>query len=98
MQTMLRGVSLTFLLFASVGPASAMDPSAMEETNCLMACDANQENCLTTGPGSTRRYHSLAEHSLLREQKSPPAISSRRTTGLSDAYAGTLSHPKEGKR
>jgi hypothetical protein len=22
-----------------------MDPSAMEETNCLMACDANQENC-----------------------------------------------------
>jgi hypothetical protein len=43
MQRVLSG--LTFLLLASAAPAAAMDPSAQEETNCLMACDANQENC-----------------------------------------------------
>ena len=53
MQGMLRGlVGLISLLLASVGPAAAMDQSATEETNCLMACDANQENCLATGQGS----------------------------------------------
>ena len=48
MHFMLRGLFLTWLLFASVSPAAAMDPSAMEETNCLMACDANQEHCAST--------------------------------------------------
>lgn len=43
---MLRGLGLALLLLsASAGAASAMDPSATEETNCLMACDANQEHC-----------------------------------------------------
>jgi hypothetical protein len=43
---MRRGLAgLTFLLLLSAGPAAAMDPSAQEETNCLMACDANQQNC-----------------------------------------------------
>jgi hypothetical protein len=53
MQEMLRGlVGLTSLLLASVDPAAAMDQSATEETNCLMACDSNQENCRATGHGS----------------------------------------------
>ena len=98
MQMLLRSVNLTLFLLASAGSVSAMDQSAMEETNCLMACDANQENCLAAGPDSAHRNHSLAEHSLPREQKSSPAISFRRTTGLSEVYDGTLSHPKEGKR
>ena len=45
MQTTLRSAGLAFLLLASAGSASATDQSAMEETNCLMACDANQEHC-----------------------------------------------------
>ena len=43
---MRRGlVGLIFVTLASAGPAAAMDQSAQEETNCLMACDANQQNC-----------------------------------------------------
>jgi hypothetical protein len=42
---MLRGASMILLLAAIAGPALALDPSATEETNCLMACDANQQNC-----------------------------------------------------
>ena len=46
---MLRDLGLAALLLsASTGVVSAMDPSAMEETNCLMACDANQEHCAST--------------------------------------------------
>ena len=57
MRGMLRGLTgLTFMLFALNGPALAMDQSAGEETNCLMACDANQENCLATGHGAAGRY------------------------------------------
>lgn len=41
----MRGLILTFVLLLSAGAAAAMDPSAQEETNCLMACDANQKNC-----------------------------------------------------
>jgi hypothetical protein len=53
---MLHGLTgLTFVLFALNGPALAMDQSAGEETNCLMACDANQENCLATGHGAAGR-------------------------------------------
>ncbi|MCP4619128.1 MAG: hypothetical protein GY844_22165 [Bradyrhizobium sp.] len=43
------------MLFALSGPVLAMDQSAVEETNCLMACDANQENCLATGHGAAGR-------------------------------------------
>lgn len=43
---MRRGlVGLTLVILVSAGPAAAMDQSAQEETNCLMACDANQQNC-----------------------------------------------------
>jgi hypothetical protein len=56
MRGMLRGLTgLTFVLLALNGPALAMDQSAGEETNCLMACDANQENCLATGHGVAGR-------------------------------------------
>ena len=69
MQGMLRGlVGLMFLLFASAGPAAAMDQSAAEETNRLMACDANQENCLATGHISVGKYRWHAE-SLPRETR-----------------------------
>ena len=49
-------VGLTVLLLAAAGPAGAMDQSAMEETNCLMACDANQENCGATGHASAGKH------------------------------------------
>ena len=38
-------VGLTFAILVAAGPAAAVDQSAQEETNCLMACDANQQNC-----------------------------------------------------
>ena len=53
MQSIARGLGLTLVLIAFAGPAAAMDQSAMEETNCLMACDANQENC---GHASAGKY------------------------------------------
>jgi hypothetical protein len=59
-------VRLTLLLIASTGPAAAMDQSAMEETNCLMACDANQENCGAGGHASAGKQRST-EPSLTRE-------------------------------
>ena len=49
-------LGLTVLLVAAAGPAAAMDQSAMEETNCLMACDANQENCGATGYASAGKH------------------------------------------
>jgi hypothetical protein len=56
---MLRDFGLALLLLSSsVGAASAMDPSATEETNCLMACDANQEHCAPTPHVTAPRYHS----------------------------------------
>ena len=60
MQTMLRSMGLAFLLLASAGSASAMDQSALEETNCLMACDANQENCGAGGHASAGKHPSPA--------------------------------------
>ena len=57
MQGKMRGlVGLTVLLVAAAGPAAAMDQSAMEETNCLMACDANQQNCGATGHISAGKH------------------------------------------
>jgi hypothetical protein len=94
---MLRRVAPLFLLFASIiAPASAMDQSAMEETNCLMACDANQENCAGQAPFRTNR--SIAAHLSHREIKASPVPGVRRTTGLSTTYEGTLSRSNEGKR
>jgi hypothetical protein len=75
MRGMLRGLTgLTFALFALNGPALAMDQSAGEETNCLMACDANQENCLATGHGAAGR---------------PPAENLRRETLMSRSLRAT---------
>ena len=79
MPTMLRGLGLTLLLFASAAPASAMDPSATEETNCLMACDANQEHCATNAPAPTPRNYAQARFSSSAQIKSSPAIRPRRT-------------------
>jgi hypothetical protein len=63
MRRMLRNLTgLAFTLFALNGPALAMDQSASEETNCLMACDANQENCLATGHGAAGKFRSPAEN------------------------------------
>ncbi len=75
---------LTFLLVASANPAAAMDQSAVEETNCLMACDANQENCLGTGytptSGHRPRKDGLHETRLSR--------SLRRTANISQIDQG----------
>ena len=50
---MRRGlVGLTLVILVSAGPAVAMDQSAQEETNCLMACDANQQNCQASAHAS----------------------------------------------
>jgi hypothetical protein len=81
MHFVLRGLSLAFLLLASIGgPASAMDQSAMEETNCLTACDANQEHCASTphvaAPRNDSRNYSVAAR--LPSVKIKPLASSRR--------------------
>ena len=88
MLKLLRGAGLTFFLLASAGSASAMDPSAMEETNCLMACDANQQNC--HAPGSVSLRQSRAEYSSPR--------GARQTTKMSAAYEAALAHSKEARR
>ena len=94
---MLRRVAPIFLLFASIGgPASAMDQSAMEETNCLMACDANQQHC---GAGQAfNRNHSLAAYPSHRETKASPVPGAHRTTRLSTTHGATPGHRNEGKR
>ena len=61
-------VRLTLLLIAFAGPAAAMDQSAVEETNCLMACDANQENCGAGGHASAGKHRSPTP-SLTRETR-----------------------------
>jgi hypothetical protein len=77
MHVALRGLGLVFLLLcASSGAASAMDPSATEETNCLMACDANQEHCASAPHVTTPRNYSVATH--VPPLKSKVLASSRR--------------------
>jgi hypothetical protein len=81
MHVMPRGLSLAFVLLAALGgPVSAMDQSAIEETNCLMACDANQEHCASTPhvatPGNYSRNYSVATH--LPSGKIKAVVSSRR--------------------
>jgi hypothetical protein len=60
-----RLAGMLLLLIAFAGPAAAMDQSAVEETNCLMACDANQQNCGATGHISGK--HLSPAHGQLRE-------------------------------
>jgi hypothetical protein len=83
MHIMLRALGLNFLLLASGGPASAMDPSAMEETNCLMACDANQQNCAAS--------HSRAVRGL----RSSSLVGVRQTAGILPMSARALPQPKQ---
>ena len=95
---MLRSaISIILLLAPTGGPAAAMDQSAMEETNCLMACDANQENC-GAGQVSPNKSHSLAAYSSQRKTNSSPVPGSHRTTGLSTTHERTPSQPSAGKR
>jgi hypothetical protein len=77
MHVALRGLGLAFLLlYASSGAASAMDQSAIEETNCLMACDANQEHCASTPHVTAPKNYSVAAHVSSVKIKAP--VSSRR--------------------
>jgi hypothetical protein len=62
----------------------------MEETNCLMACDANQQNCHAPGSASSRQNQSRAETSSPR--------GARQTTKMSAAYQAALAHSKEARR
>jgi hypothetical protein len=52
---MWRGVGAIVLLLALPASASAIDQSGMEDTNCLLACDANGEHCRSNAPLSVRR-------------------------------------------
>ena len=77
MNVALRVLGLVILLlYASSGAAFAMDPSATEETNCLMACDANQEHCVSTPHVTAPRNYSVAAR--LPSTKSKLLASSRR--------------------
>jgi hypothetical protein len=51
---MWRGVGAIVLLLAVPGSAFAIDQSGMEDTNCLLACDANGEHCRGDAPLSAR--------------------------------------------
>ena len=90
MHNWLRGMGSALFLLAATGSASAMDQSAMEETNCLMACDANQQNCHAPGSASVRQNQSRAETSSLR--------GARPATKMSAAYQAALAHSKEARR
>src|SRR6478609_7863688 len=97
MGTMPRSVVPIILLLASVGgPAAAMDPSAMEETNCLMACDANQEHC---GAGQTplNRNRSVAAHLSQPEMKASPSPGLGGRIGLLTTHEGKVSRSNKGK-
>ena len=56
----------------------------MEETNCLMACDANQEHC---GAGQTplNRNRSVAAHLSQPEMKASPISGCAGRLGFDDA-------------
>ncbi len=76
MHIALRGLGLVLLLLSAVGAASAMDQSTMVETNCLMACDANQEHCAFPPPVTMPKNYSVAAHASSVKIKA--RISSRR--------------------
>ena len=91
MQILSRGLGLVLLLLlASSEPVLAMDQSAVEETNCLAACDANAENCMATGASAHKPYSPVKMTS--RE------ASSRRVTTFSQAGPGATSATKERAR
>jgi hypothetical protein len=94
---MRRSVVPVVLLLASIGQAAAMDQSAMEETNCLMACDANQENC-GAGQVSQNKGHSFAANPSQRKTNASPVPASHRLTGLSTTHERAQSQPNAGKR
>jgi len=94
---MRRSVVPVVLLLASIGQAAAMDQSAMEETNCLMACDANQENC-GAGQVSQNNGHSFAANPSQRKTNASPVPASHRLTGLSTTHERAQSQPGAGKR
>jgi len=85
----MRGAGLTIFLLAFAGSASAMDQSAIEETNCLMACDANQQNCHAPGSAVGRQNHS-------RVQYSPRG--GHQITKMSAVNQAASAHSKEGGR
>jgi hypothetical protein len=73
---MRRGlVGLISVILVSAGPAAAMDQSAQEETNCLMACDANQQNCQasTHAAGAHGARAGLAAETKLSRSLRPAA-------------------------
>jgi hypothetical protein len=94
---MRRSVVPVVLLLASIGQAAAMDQSAMEETNCLMACDANQENC-GAGQVSQNKGHSFAANPSQRKTNASPVPAFHRLTGLSTTHERAQSQPSAGKR
>ena len=94
---MRRSVVPVVLLLASIGQVAAMDQSAMEETNCLMACDANQENC-GAGQVSQNKGHSFAANPSQRKTNASPVPASHRLTGLSTTHERAQSQPSAGKR
>ena len=61
----------------------------MEETNCLMACDANQEHC-GAGQASLNRNRSVDAHLSQRQMKASPVPGLRRTTGPSTTREGAV--------
>ena len=93
---MRRSVVPVVLLLASIGQAAAMDQSAMEETNCLMACDANQENC-GAGQVSKNKGHSFAANPSQRKTNASPVPAFHRLTGLSTTHERAQSQPSAGK-
>jgi hypothetical protein len=70
---MWRGVSAIVLLLALPPSASAIDQSGMEDTNCLMACDANGEHCRGNAPVSVRRIDPRADMTPGHGSNSPRA-------------------------
>jgi hypothetical protein len=93
---MRRSVVPVVLLLASIGQAAAMDQSAMEETNCLMACDANQENC-GAGQVPQNKGHSFAANPSQRKTNASPVPAFHRLTGLSTTHERAQSQPSAGK-
>jgi hypothetical protein len=85
---MRRGlVGLTFATLLSAGPAAAMDQSAQEETNCLMACDANQQNCQANAHMPAAAHGARA--GLAPEAKAPRGL--RPAANYSQVDRGALS-------
>jgi hypothetical protein len=90
-----RWVVAIIVLLASIGgPAAAMDPSAMEETNCLMACDANQENC-GAGQVSQNKSHSLAAASSQRKTQVSPKHAARPLNVIASGAKQSIAPPAD---